>query len=56
MEIDVDFPRLREVYNIFKEELCPPTLQLGAYSSQFVVSKKRICESNFSLLKIEATG
>ncbi|KAK9894747.1 hypothetical protein P389DRAFT_173903 [Cystobasidium minutum MCA 4210] len=37
-----DFPRLREVYNIFAEELCPPTLQLGAYSSQFVVSKERI--------------
>lgn len=40
-----DFPRLREVYNIFAEELCPPTLQLGAYSSQFVVSKKRIRKS-----------
>jgi hypothetical protein len=37
-----DFARLREIYNIFTEELCPPTLQLGAYSSQFVVSKKRI--------------
>lgn len=39
-----DFPRLKEVYNIFAEELCPPTLQLGAYASQFVVSKKRIRE------------
>lgn len=39
-----DFPRLKEVYNIFAEELCPPTLQLGAYSSQFVVSKERIRE------------
>jgi hypothetical protein len=39
-----DFMRLHEIYNIFREELCPPTLQLGAYSSQFVVSKKRICE------------
>ena len=25
-------------------QLCPPTLQLGAYSAQFVVSRKRIRE------------
>ena len=45
-----DFARLREIYNIFTEELCPPTLQLGAYSSQFVVSKKRICELLFHII------
>ncbi|KAK9893939.1 hypothetical protein P389DRAFT_163718 [Cystobasidium minutum MCA 4210] len=49
-----ELPRLREIYNIFAEELCPPTLQLGAYFSQFVVSKQRILANPYHKYKILA--
>lgn len=60
MDGNGDFPRIAQVYSMFREEvshrpsrlsgakicyarqLCPPTLQLGAYSAQFVVSRERI--------------
>ncbi|GAA5827774.1 hypothetical protein JCM3770_005417 [Rhodotorula araucariae] len=38
----VDLPVVKELYNIFAGEICPPTPQLAAWSAQMAVSKRRI--------------
>lgn len=36
------YPVFKDLYSIFRGEVCPPTGQLSAWSAQFVVSKRRI--------------
>lgn len=33
---------MKDIYTMFRGHFCPPTLQLSAYSAQFLVSRKRI--------------
>ncbi|GAA6009824.1 uncharacterized protein JCM10292_003616 [Rhodotorula paludigena] len=40
--VNTSFPIAKELYNVFTGELCPPGGQLGAWSAQMVVSKRRI--------------
>ncbi len=37
-----DYPFVKELFNIFVQDLCPPEGVLTAWSAQFVVSKRRI--------------
>ncbi|POY76391.1 hypothetical protein BMF94_0589 [Rhodotorula taiwanensis] len=37
-----DFPRVRDIFNMFQEDLCPPTHQLTSWAAQMVVSRERI--------------
>ncbi|BGP36467.1 hypothetical protein JCM10449v2_000368 [Rhodotorula kratochvilovae] len=36
------FDRMRDLWSMFREDLCPPTLQLSAWAAQFFVSRARI--------------
>ncbi|BGP40618.1 hypothetical protein JCM10450v2_004613 [Rhodotorula kratochvilovae] len=38
----VDLPVVKQLYNIFAGEICPPEPQLAAWSAQMAVSKRRI--------------
>lgn len=38
---------MRDIYTVFRSEFCPPTLQLSAYSAQFVASRARILANSF---------
>ncbi|TNY23199.1 hypothetical protein DMC30DRAFT_347763 [Rhodotorula diobovata] len=37
-----NFARMRDLYSMFREDLCPPTMQLAAWAAQFFVSRARI--------------
>ncbi|ORY69277.1 hypothetical protein BCR35DRAFT_269785 [Leucosporidium creatinivorum] len=43
-----EFPRMRDIYSMFREEFCPPTLQLSAWAGQFIVSRNRILANSLS--------
>ncbi|GAA5935868.1 hypothetical protein JCM10213_002143 [Rhodosporidiobolus nylandii] len=45
--IGADFPIVKELYNIFVGEVCPPSGQLSAWSAQFAVSKRRILANSY---------
>ncbi|GAA6032291.1 hypothetical protein JCM8097_008101 [Rhodosporidiobolus ruineniae] len=49
--VDINFPIVKEIYNIFMGEICPPTGQLMAWSGQFVVSKRRILANPYKRYK-----
>ncbi|GAA6026611.1 hypothetical protein JCM8202_000096, partial [Rhodotorula sphaerocarpa] len=36
------FPRVRDIYSMFQEDLCPPTHQLTTWAAQMFVSRRRI--------------
>ncbi|KAK4057314.1 hypothetical protein OIO90_001811 [Microbotryomycetes sp. JL221] len=40
--VDTHFPLVKELWGIFRGEICPPSGILTAWSAQFVVSKRRI--------------
>ncbi|EGU13588.1 Proteophosphoglycan ppg4 [Rhodotorula toruloides ATCC 204091] len=46
--VDVDFPTVKELFNIFAGEMCPPTGHLMAWSAQFAVSKRRILANPYA--------
>ena len=43
-----NFQRMRDIYTVFRSEFCPPTLQLSAYSAQFIVSRDRILANAYN--------
>ncbi|GAA6018741.1 hypothetical protein JCM10207_005563 [Rhodosporidiobolus poonsookiae] len=48
MRVDLPLAPLKELYNIFSGEICPPTGQLAAWSAQFAVSKRRILANPYA--------
>ncbi|BGP12504.1 hypothetical protein JCM10213_006930 [Rhodosporidiobolus nylandii] len=42
LRVDARFERMKDIYVLFQEDFCPPTLQLSAWAAQFFVSRKRI--------------
>ncbi|GAA5911611.1 hypothetical protein JCM6882_008053 [Rhodosporidiobolus microsporus] len=48
VRVDTKFPILKELFNIFVGEVCPPGGQLAAWSAQMVVSKKRILANAYA--------
>ncbi|KAH8915670.1 hypothetical protein BT69DRAFT_862241 [Atractiella rhizophila] len=46
-----EFPRMAQIYTMFREEPCPPTNQLATYSGQFFASRRRIRENKWSAYK-----
>ncbi|KAM0789374.1 hypothetical protein ACM66B_000204 [Microbotryomycetes sp. NB124-2] len=45
--VDTQFPLVKELWGIFRGEICPPTGILTAWSAQFVVSKRRILSNAY---------
>ncbi|GAA5907430.1 hypothetical protein JCM6882_003859 [Rhodosporidiobolus microsporus] len=46
--VRVDFPMLKELYNMFTGRICPPEGHLAAWSGQMVVSKRRILANPYA--------
>ncbi|GAA5969071.1 hypothetical protein JCM11641_007458 [Rhodosporidiobolus odoratus] len=42
LDTEGKFERMKDIYVMFQEDFCPPTLQLTSWAAQFVVSRKRI--------------
>ncbi|EGG07605.1 uncharacterized protein MELLADRAFT_35443 [Melampsora larici-populina 98AG31] len=42
-----NYERMRDIYVMFHETLCPPTGQLSSYAGQFMVSRKRILHNSY---------
>ena len=42
------FARLKELYSMFRETLCPLTLQVASYAAQYIVSKKKTLENSYT--------
>ncbi|WVQ74133.1 hypothetical protein IAR50_003725 [Cryptococcus sp. DSM 104548] len=39
------FPRLADIYSMFRNDFCPPVPQLATWAGQFIVSRKRILDN-----------
>jgi len=45
----LEFPRMRDIYTMFRGDFCPPITQLATWAGQFVVSRKRILDNDLRL-------
>ncbi|GAA6035894.1 hypothetical protein JCM8097_005150 [Rhodosporidiobolus ruineniae] len=51
LRVGARWERMRDVYSMFREDFCPPTLQLSTWSAQFFVSRRRILQNSVSKYK-----
>ncbi|KAK8870091.1 hypothetical protein IAR55_000661 [Kwoniella newhampshirensis] len=43
----MEFPRMADIYSMFRNDFCPPEPALATWAGQFIVSKRRILDNQY---------